>query len=95
MVLLEDEIGQIEGAVNGEISSSVSKLYISDQTGLSLNFSVTGASLGVPVETISAEEADAKLTELETISANEMLARIVKGENGFAIEAYYAGKIPT
>lgn len=92
VVLLEDEIGQIEGAVNGEISSSVSKLYISDQTGLSLNFSVTGASLGVPVETISAEEADAKLTELETTSANEMLARIVKGENGFAIEAYYAGK---
>lgn len=91
VILLEDEIAQIEGAVNGEVNSSVSKLYISDQTGLSLNFSVTGASLGIPIETISSGEAEAKLTELETTSENEMLARISKGESGFAIEAYYAG----
>lgn len=92
VILLEDEITQIEGAVNGEISSSVSKLYISDRTGLSLNFSVTGASLGIPIETIIPEEAEAKLSELETTSENEMLAKISKEENGFAIEAYYAGE---
>lgn len=92
VILLEDEITQIEGAVNGEISSSVSKLYISDRTGLSLNFSVTGASLGIPIETITPEEAEAKLSELETTSENEMLAKISKEENGFAIEAYYPGE---
>ena len=92
-ILLEDEINQIESAVNGEMTeSSISKLYISDQTGLSLNFSVTGTSLGIPIENISAEEADAKLTELETTSENAMLALILKTENGYAIDAYYAGE---
>lgn len=92
-ILLEDEINQIESAVNGEMTeSSVSKLYISDQTGLSLNFSVTGTSLGIPIENISSEEADEKLTELETTSENAMLALILKTENGYAIDAYYAGE---
>lgn len=93
VVLLEDEINQIESAVNGEVTeSSISTLYISDQTGLSLNFSVTGTSLGIPIKNISSEEADAKLTELETTSENAMLALIVKTENGYAIDAYYAGE---
>lgn len=92
-ILLEDEINQIESAVNGEMTeSSVSKLYISDQTGLSLNFSVTGTSLGIPIENISSEEADAKIKELETTSENAMLALILKTENGYAIDAYYAGE---
>lgn len=93
VLLLEDEINQIESAVNGEMTeSSISKLYISDQTGLSLNFSVTGTSLGIPIENLSSEEADAKLTELETTSENAMLARITKEEGGFSIDAYYAGE---
>lgn len=92
-ILLEDEIDQIESAVNGEMTeSSVSKLYISDRTGLSLNFSVTGTSLGIPIENLSSEEADAKLSELETTSENDMLALILKTENGYAIDAYYAGE---
>lgn len=92
-ILLEDEINQIENAVNGEMTeSSVSKLYIANKSDLSLNFSVTGASLGIPIENISSEEADAKITELETTSENAMLALILKTENGYAIDAYYAGE---
>lgn len=93
VVLLEDEIDQIESAVNGEmIESSVEKLYISDRTGLSLNFSVTGAALGIPIEAVTPEEADAKRAELETTTENAMLALILKSEDGYAIEAYYAGE---
>lgn len=92
-LLLEDEINQIESAVNGEMTeSSVSKLYIANRSGLTLNFSVTGTSLGIPIENISSEEADAKITELETTSENAMLALILKTENGYAIDAYYAGE---
>ncbi|MCM1333937.1 MAG: ABC transporter permease [Bacteroides sp.] len=92
-VFLEDEINQIESAVNGEMTdSSVSKLYIADRSGLSLNFSVTGVSLGVPIETIPSEEAEAKITELETTTENAMLALIFKSEDGYVIDAYYAGE---
>lgn len=93
VILLEDEIDQIESAVNGEMTeSSVEKLYIANKSDLSLNFSVTGVTLGIPIEDITPEEAEAKISELETTSENAMLALILKTESGYAIDAYYAGE---
>ncbi len=91
-LLLEDEISQIEDSVNGETNLSVSKLYIADESGLNANFSVTSASLGVPLETIAPEAMEDKIKELETASENQMLAHITKTDGILGIDAYYAGE---
>lgn len=92
-VLLEDEIGQIEGALEGEATDyTVDKIYIADETGLNANFSVTAATFGAAVEAIAPESAEAKISELETTSENAMLAIIRKTDETFSIESYYAGE---
>ncbi len=94
--LLEDEIGQIESIANGESADfSVSKLYIDDETGLNANFAISAVTYGFTIEKITAEDFDAKLTELETTTENAMLARAFSKDGLLALEAYYAGENST
>ena len=94
--LLEDEINQIESIANGEaVDFSVSKLYLSDETGLDTNYNVTAASFGFTLEKIAPEEFESKLSELETTTENAMLARAYKKDGILNLDAYYAGENST
>lgn len=91
--MLDSEISKIESAMSGESALSVSKLYISNETGIEFNFNFSEIAPALKTEYISAEEADAKAKELETSTEAAMLSRITLSEQGyFDISSCYAAE---
>lgn len=94
--LLDSEISKIENAMSGQGALSVSKLYISNETGLEFNFNLSEVAPALTTEYISAEEADIKAKELETSTEATMLSRITLSEQGcFDISSCYAAESET
>lgn len=91
--MLDSEISKIENAMNGGQSAlSVSKLYISNETGIDFDFKLSDISPALTVQYITAEEADIKAKELETSSEAAMLSRITITNDCFDIKSCYAAE---
>ncbi len=96
VVLLEDEINKIEGALEGDTSVfTVDKLLVADETGLNPDFSVTAASFNLTAESIDPSEVTAKIDELAETSENIMLAHLSMYEEHLYIDTYYSGENST
>lgn len=90
--LLDSEISKIESAMSGEGTLSVSKLYISNETGIDFSFNLSEIAPALKTEYISAEEAEAKAKELETSTEAAMLSRITIANDCFNISSCYAAE---
>ena len=91
-VILEDEIGKIEGALEGDSSVfTVDRLLVIDSTGLDADFTVTALQFGLKVEEIDPSELDAKVDELAETSENIMLACVSLHEGHLYIDTFYSG----
>ncbi len=96
VIILEDELGKIEGAVSGDTGVfTIDKLYIADETGLNPNFSVISASFGLTAENIDPSAVEAQIDELAVTSENIMLAVLTNTDGYFGIDAYYSGENST
>lgn len=90
-VFLSDQFDKITGAVNGEDTMTVDMLYVSNETDYDLNFVPAAVSGGIKCKMITAEEADAKIAELENSTEAAMVARITVEDGGFVIDSRYTG----
>ncbi len=95
-ILLEDELGKIEGALSGETDVfTIDRLYVADETGLNADFSVTASSFNLTAEPIESDAVEAKIDELAETSENAMLAILNKVDGYLEIDAYYSGENST
>ncbi len=90
--LLDSEISKIENSMSGQSALSVSKLYISNETGIEFDFNFAEIAPALTTEYISAEEADIKAKELETSAQADMLSRITITDDCFNIDSCYAAE---
>ncbi len=96
VIILEDELGKIEGAVSGDTDVfTIDKLYVADETGLNPNFSVISASFGLTAENIDSSAVEAQINELADTSENIMLAVLTNTDGYLGIDAYYSGENST
>ena len=92
--LLDSEISKIENSMSGgQTALSVTKLYISNETGIDFDFNFAEIAPALNTEYISAQEADSKAKELETSSEAAMLSRItISSQSYFDINSCYAAE---
>ncbi len=96
VVLLEDEINKIEGALEGSNDAfTIERLYIADETELNTSFAVTAVSFGLTAENIDPSQIEAKIDELAETTENAMLAHLTLTDGYMNIEAYYSGENST
>ncbi len=96
VVLLEDEINKIEGALEGSNDAfTIERLFIADETELNTSFAVTAVSFGLTAENIDPSQIEAKIDELAETTENAMLAHLTLTDGYMNIEAYYSGENST
>lgn len=96
VIILEDEIGKIEGVLEGDSGVfSVNKLLIADETGLDPDFTVTALQFGLTAEEIDPSEVETKIAEMAETSENIMLACVSLHEGHLYVDTFYSGENST